>query len=112
MNREPSAASLLAEGLSRTDDGIGIALLVLLGWRMFFAFDSALQERALLVGFAGMLACWLDRASLKNARQPCWRTWPSPCSVRAAGKCGSASARNLRYSVRPRRSARMNSDPG
>jgi len=67
MNREPRADSLLAEGLSRVADGVGLTLLVLLGWRMFFVFDSALQEYALVVGAIGVAACWADRSALKNA---------------------------------------------
>lgn len=67
MNREPSAVSLLADGLSRVADGVGLVLLVLLGWRMFFVFDAALQDRALVVGLFGLAACWADRSALKNA---------------------------------------------
>lgn len=67
MNREPRAGTLLAEGLSRVADGVGLTLLVLLGWRMFFVFDSALQEYALVVGAIGVAACWADRRALKNA---------------------------------------------
>lgn len=67
MNREPRAVSLLAEGLSRIADGVGITLLVLLGWRMFFVFEPAMQEQALVVGLLGLAACWADRGALKNA---------------------------------------------
>lgn len=67
MNREPSAVSLLAEGLARIADGVGVALLILLVWRMFFVFDPALQEPALVVGLVGMAACWTDKGALKNA---------------------------------------------
>ena len=65
--REPSAASLLSEGLSRIADGAGVVLLVALGWRMFFVFDAALETRALLVGLVGVVACWANRSALKNA---------------------------------------------
>lgn len=66
MTREPSAVSLIAEGFSRIADAVGLILLCLLGWRMFFVFDSALQTRALVVGLIGTLACWADRRSAKN----------------------------------------------
>lgn len=67
MSREPSAASLVAEGVSRIADAVGVVLLCWLGWRMFFVFDAALQGRALLVGVIGTLACWTDRSAHKNA---------------------------------------------
>ena len=67
MTREPSAASLVAEGFSRIADAVGVVLLCWLGWRMFFVFDSALQGRALVVGLVGTLACWTDRSAPKNA---------------------------------------------
>ncbi len=67
MTREPSAVSLVAEGASRIADAVGAVLLCWLGWRMFFVLDSALQGRALLVGLIGLLACWTDRRSPKNA---------------------------------------------
>ncbi len=70
MNREPGAASLLSAGLSRMADVGGVVLLVVLGWRMFFVFDSALQTYALIVGVLGAVACWTDRSALKNAPLP------------------------------------------
>lgn len=66
MTKEPNAASLVAEGFSRIADGVGVVLLALLGWRMFFVFDSALQTRALVVGLVGTLACWAHSHSRKN----------------------------------------------
>ena len=67
MNQEPSAVSLLAEGLARIADAVGVALLILLVWRMFFVFDPALQEAVFVVGLIGMTSCWLDKGALKNA---------------------------------------------
>ena len=67
MTREPSAASLVAEGFSRIADAVGVVLLCWLGYRMFFVYDSALQGRALLVGLIGLLACWTDRSAKKDA---------------------------------------------
>ena len=67
MTREPSAASLVAEGFSRIADAVGVILLCVLGWRMFFVFDSALQGRALIVGLLGLLACWTHRSAQKTA---------------------------------------------
>lgn len=70
MSRETSAGSLVAEGFSRIADAVGVVLLCWLGWRMFFVYDSALQGGALLVGLIGLLACWTDRSSPKNAPLP------------------------------------------
>ncbi len=67
MTREPTAASLVAEGFSRIADAVGIVLLGVLGSRMFFVFDSALQGSALFVGLIGLLACWTDRSAKKDA---------------------------------------------
>ena len=67
MTKQPSAASLVAEGLSRIADAVGVVLLCLLGWLMFFAFDSALQSVALAVGLLGVVARCTQREVFKNA---------------------------------------------
>lgn len=64
---KPGAASIVSEGFSRIADIVGIALLCVLGWRMFFDFNPSLQERALVVGVVGTIACWTDRRAAKNA---------------------------------------------
>lgn len=66
MNREPSAASLVAEGFSRIADTVGVVLLCLLGWHMFFVLDSTLQPLALAVGLIGVAARLTQRAGLEN----------------------------------------------
>lgn len=66
MSRQPGATALVTEGLSHVADGIGLVLLVLLAWRMFFGFDQAFQGYAFAVGAIGVLSCWTNRAALKN----------------------------------------------
>lgn len=70
MSREPSAASLVAEGFSRIADAVGVVLLCWLGWRMFFVVDSTLQPVALAVGLIGVAARWTKRASFESAPLP------------------------------------------
>lgn len=67
MTREPSAASLVAEGVSRITDAVGVVLLCWLGWRMFFVFDSDLQSAALAVGLIGVAARWARRSTFDSS---------------------------------------------
>ena len=70
MSGQPTAAAMVSEGVSRICDLAGVVLLIVLGLRMFFVFDAALETRALVVGLVGVVACWANRSALKNAPLP------------------------------------------
>jgi len=70
MSGHATPAGMVSEGVSRICDLAGVVLLIVLGWRMFFAFDSALQTPALVVGLVGMVAAGTDRKALKSYRWP------------------------------------------
>ncbi len=66
MPQSPTAAQLFLAGFSRIVDAAGVVLLVVLGYRMFFVFESSLQTRALAVGVLGTAACWMDRRAARD----------------------------------------------
>ena len=70
MNGPPAAAGMVSEGVSRICDLAGVVLLIVLGWQMFFEFDSALQTPALVVGLVGLVAAWTDQTARQRSRWP------------------------------------------
>lgn len=71
MTAVPNVVRVAAGAISRLCDFAGVAVLIWLGWRMFFDFDSvALQTPALIVGAIGIAAACANPTSLKSYRWP------------------------------------------
>ena len=71
MTAVRNAVRVAGGALSRLCDAAGVVLLIVLGWRMFFDFDSvALQTPALIVGAVGLAAACANPKSLKRYRWP------------------------------------------
>jgi O-antigen ligase len=66
MHHQPSAASMVAEGVGRIADAAGVLLLIWLGVRMYFGPDAPLQDSVLLIGILGVVASVGDRQTAKN----------------------------------------------
>lgn len=84
VNRDPSAASIVAEGVARIADAAGVVLLVVLGWRMFYSFDADLEHGAFVVAIVGLIAGIADRRAV--------RTLPVAMLAYVAVALGSAAA--------------------
>jgi O-antigen ligase len=64
------AFGLWRAGFARILEAAGLVMLLALAWRMFFAYDLDLQNKALAVGGIGLLARWCATATARVSVWP------------------------------------------
>jgi len=70
MKPEPTAASLVREGLAPMIDACGVVLLGVLGWQVMFGGSQPFETHAVWLGVIGTIACWVAPGAIRNVPWP------------------------------------------